>query len=463
MHHGNIFSGASFRSAILALVIFLVILLALGAVLYQSVTYAMQSELQWQIGEDVSLLETIFRDGGEAALLDDLKSLNSVSSAGSVAIGFFDATGAELGGNLAGPPGFMGWGTIRYEAGYPSPNGTYRLHAGQVGDNILVVGRNTRLIDETADRLVEALLIAGAVISVVTFVIGYLSSRVVFGKLETLVETLGQVSTGDTITRLPVSPANDQIDRISARINVHLDRLSTLTQTTKNTISAIAHDLRMPLNRAFLALQSIPARIGDKGEGDAVRLRSRVDEASGELSKLTEIFDTILNISKIQSASGQTGFEQLLADDLACEMVETFEPVLDGTSRHLSFEAEEGADLAISGDRRMLRQMLANLIENAATHCPEGATIVVAAQRSETGGVELEVRDDGPGIPEASRTDVLKPFHRLDSSRTTPGTGFGLALVNAIATRHGARITLSDNKPGLSVNIRFPPVPVSSA
>ena len=212
MHHGNIFSGASFRSAILALVIFLVILLALGAVLYQSVTYAMQSELQWQIGEDVSLLETIFRDGGEAALLDDLKSLNSVSSAGSVAIGFFDAAGTELGGNLAGPPGFMGWGTIRYEAGYPSPNGTYRLHAGQVGDNILVVGRNTRLIDETADRLVEALLIAGAVISVVTFVIGYLSSRVVFGKLETLVETLGQVSTGDTITRLPVSPANDQID-----------------------------------------------------------------------------------------------------------------------------------------------------------------------------------------------------------------------------------------------------------
>lgn len=461
MHHGNIFSGASFRSAIAALAIFLVILLALGVVLYQSVTYAMQSELQWQIGEDVNLLEAIYRDGGEAALLDDLKSLNSVSSAGSVAIGFFDASGTELGGNLAGPPGFMGWGTQTYEAGYPAPNGTYRLHAGTVGDNVLVVGRNTRLIDQTADRLIDALLIAGLVISAVTFIIGYLSSRVVFGKLETLVETLGQVSAGDTITRLPVSPANDQIDRISARINVHLDRLSLLTQTTKNTISAIAHDLRMPLNRAFLALQSIPGKID--GREDAARLRGRVDEASEELSKLTEIFDTILNISRIQSASGQSGFESLKADDLAREMVETFEPVLDGTGRHLSFEAEEDADLAISGDRRMLRQMLANLIENAATHCPEGAAIVVAARRAASGGVELSVRDDGPGIPEASRSDVLQPFYRLDSSRTTPGTGFGLALVNAVANRHGARIALSDNHPGLVVTVDFPPVPAQPA
>lgn len=114
--------------------------------------------------------------------------------------------------------------------------------------------------------------------------------------------------------------------------------------------------------------------------------------------------------------------------------------------------AEPG--LCVEGDRELLTQMLANLAENAIRHAGDGARIEIALS-GEPAGPVLAVADDGPGIPEAERANVLKRFYRLESSRTTPGSGLGLSLVAAIVDLHGATIALQDNRPGLRVVVRF--------
>jgi signal transduction histidine kinase len=106
--------------------------------------------------------------------------------------------------------------------------------------------------------------------------------------------------------------------------------------------------------------------------------------------------------------------------------------------------------VAITGDRQLLAQLFSNLVENALTHTPDGSTVSVAL-RATAGGFEAEVADNGPGIPAAEREKVLDRFYRLDRSRTTKGSGLGLALVKAIATLHGLNLRLEDRHPGLAV------------
>lgn len=450
MRPGSIVSGAAFKSAAFALSVFALALCFIGLSIFSIVEKAMFDELEAQITEETILFNEIYEKNGQAALIESIHKLQSHRLQRPKLLGWFDQDAGKLAGNLNIAPDFIGWSRLRVET--LSPGHDYYAYASRIDKTTIVVGRNLKMVDVVRETLLWVLLLGGVSAAVLSLLMGYLASRGVFAKLQTLAATLDRVSKGDTQVRLPLSKADDQIDRISRQLNLHLDRLSTLINSTRNTATSIAHDLRTPLNRAFLILQEAKqARVGSEELADLIQ------RAEDELTNVNQIFDTILRISRLETTTTQSGFDDISVDDLLAEMAETYQPVIEAADQALSYENTVGAAARVYGDRKMLRQMLANLIENASFHCPQGTSITLSARILKGASACIKVSDNGPGVPAEFRQRLLEPFYRLDASRNKPGSGLGLALVKAIALRHGARIELEDNEPGLRISIHFPP------
>lgn len=422
--------------------------------MYYVVKSAIFNELEAQITEEMVLFQAIYRNSGHDALVATVTRLELHHPAEPRLVGVFGEDAGKLAGNLNIAPDFLGWSKLSLRLVMSADPVGYYAYATRIDKTTIVVGRNLRLTEAVLQALIWMLLLAGVAVSVISLLIGYLSSRGVFIKLQNLAATLDLVSKGDTQVRLPISDSDDQIDRISRQINAHLERLSTLISSTRNTAKAIAHDLRTPLNRAFLLLQE--AKNHEAGSRQA--LTQLIERAEGELSNVGEIFDTILRIARIETSTNRTSFTTFPVGQLLPEMAETYQPVIEEAGQKLTCRPADSADSLVHGDKRMLRQLLANLLENASFHCPEGTEIVLSGKSSPEGRVCIEVSDNGPGIPAEYRQDVLEPFYRLDASRNLPGSGLGLALVKAIAIGHGADIRILDNHPGVRVSIRFPAI-----
>jgi signal transduction histidine kinase len=412
----------------------------------------MYDDLAYQITEELLLFQQIEQEGGKQALVAAIAQLDSPAAGSYRLLGLFDANGINLAGTTQIAPDFVGWKTVTLNALLPDKSGEYYSHVLPLKSSTLIIGRSTQFIKSVLHKLQRYMFIAGLAVLASTIVLGYTLSHRVNDKLGRMTRTLDAVSRGDMSARLDVGAGNDQIDRASRQINQHLEQLSSLMTNTRNTIQAIAHDVRTPLNRAFLQLQD---SLQDPALGEA--RQQQLEEAASELEGVTEIFDTVLRISKIAASHDNHNFTVFPAGPFLQEIAELFEPIAESGGQTLSCTIDEAA-ANIWGDRRMLRQMMVNLVENAICHCPPGAHIALAATVSSAGHARIEVRDDGPGVPANLTMRILEPFYRLDASRSRPGTGLGLALVKAIASRHQAQLILEDNLPGLRVSVTFPPV-----
>ena len=450
MHLDKIFAGAAFRSALLFLPAFLLVMVAAGAFIVNVSIATLHDELRDQIGEERTLFENIYQQDGLPELLAAIEALDRSSSTNQLRVGLFDATGSRLAGTIEALPDFTGWGTITGVPGVQDSDPSYYGIVAKLGDNTLIVSHTTRHIEATRLALMQALSIGGALVTLIALAIGFAVSHGTGTKLDAIAATLERVSHGETGVRLQVGQQNDQIDRISALINLHLERLSQLMELTRNTTIAIAHDLRSPLNRAFLSVQE--ALEEDVPDADKAR---HLELALTELEQMGAVFDTMLRIARISSTDDRTAFVSFEAARLVRELAETYEPVVAEAGQALSLEFDDAAEAPIFGDRKMIMQMLVNLIENASRYAGSGAHIRLGLS-ADADGTVLEVADDGPGIPPERREEMLQPFHRLNSGGHDQGTGLGLALVQAIAKRHSATLTLGDNTPGLRVTIRFP-------
>lgn len=445
----KILSGTAFKTALISIVVFLVILSAVGFGLYNVVKNAMYQELESQISEEIILFQDIANRGGQDALVAAIADLKAPLSNANAVVGLFGKDGIKLVGNADFAPDFVGWQSKNLDNLRSNPVGNFRLNAVPIDVGTIVVGRSTGFIDKILQTMISTLIMAFIIVATARILIGYATSKQSFERLAKIEKTLDLVSNGDMDARILIDGSNDQIERTSYEINKHLDHLRLLTLTNQNTISAIAHDLRTPLNRAYMLLQE--SIDGVKGKSVA-----KIEAASEEIANLTDIFDTTLRISKIRSGKSQEKFSTISMSALVEEIAETFTPVVEDAGDILIYNTVDQADLSIFGDHRMMGQLLVNLIENATNHCPKGTSITIDLRKDVAGQIILSVSDNGEGIPEEMHAAVLEPFQRLDSSRSTPGSGLGLALVAAIADRHNAEIKLLDNQPGLRVEIKFP-------
>ena len=267
-------------------------------------------------------------------------------------------------------------------------------------------------------------------------------------RMNEVLDTLSKVSGGDLTARIDPQRDRDDLDQLALRVDETVARLEVLMRQTREFSTNIAHDLKTPLARLRLRLErALTARKGD--DDIAEEIRNALEQADGIIA----IFDAFLRIARLEAGVSKAGFEPVDLAALACEVAETYAPVVEDSGRRLEVDAHGPA--VIQGDRVLLIQMLANLVENGMRHTPVGTVLTLVANRRELG-----LSDTGPGIPSGEFARVVQPMYRLEKNRSSDGSGMGLSLARTIAELHGAGLVLSDNAasgaPGLFVRAEFP-------
>lgn len=279
---------------------------------------------------------------------------------------------------------------------------------------------------------------------------GWLVARALLARIDEVTETSRTIMAGDMSRRVPVYGTGDELDRLSESLNAMLERIEQLMNGLREVSDNIAHDLKTPLNRLRNRVEAALRN------GDETDRREALEATIEEADDLIKTFNALLSIARLEAGAVRDTMGEVEVDALVADAVELYEPAAE--EQGVSLKTDVAAGLRVKGDRQLLGQALANLIDNAIKHgAPDGAARridVSAAHRGE--GVEIAVADNGPGIPEADRERVLKRFVRLEESRSRPGSGLGLSLVAAVARLHGGAVRLEDNEPGLKVALALP-------
>ncbi len=276
---------------------------------------------------------------------------------------------------------------------------------------------------------------------------GILMSRNMLRRIEAINRTSREIIAGDLHRRVPLTGADDELDRLARNLNDMLEQIENSVTAMRQVTDNIAHDLRSPLNRLRSRLE-VTLMSDQSVDGYKDSLEQTIEEVEG----LLETFNNLLEIAKAEAAGPVGEMEPVELSALAADMAELYQPV--GEDKSITVGCETEADIQIKGSRQLLSQALANLLDNALNYTPAGGNINVLVRRTEE-GPELIVADSGPGIPADKRDEVLRRFVRLEKSRNQPGSGLGLSLVKAVAQQHSAVLTLDDNLPGLRVSLRF--------
>jgi signal transduction histidine kinase len=278
-------------------------------------------------------------------------------------------------------------------------------------------------------------------------------------QINSLGRTLTAISRGDLAARVPVTGTGGDLDVVSRQINDTLTQLQSLFENVNQSSADIAHDLKTPIGRLRQRLEALRDSAGTMADN-----RASIDNALTEIDKIVSTFDGLLNITQIEAGVSRDRFRPVEINGLVESIVEAYEVVAEDAGMTLVLnETATRSPLLIDGDRDLIGQLLANLVENAIRHCPKATKITLSTAADPAGGCLLTVADTGLGIPESEHDRVFRRLYRLEKSRTSTGSGLGLALVKAIADLHKAKISLADNRPGLKVEVHFPPAEQLSA
>jgi signal transduction histidine kinase len=270
-------------------------------------------------------------------------------------------------------------------------------------------------------------------------------------RLDSINRTSGEIMAGDLSRRVPIGEAHDEFDALAENLNAMLERIERLMKGVREVTDSVAHDLRTPLNRLRNRLEATLRHL-DPASAETFEIEAAVSETDS----LITTFNALLLIA--EADAGVTRGEMAAIDlaSIAADMAELYAPLAE--EKDVSLDITPSGSTMIDGNRSLISQALANLVDNAIKYTPAGGKVTVTASGTPL-GIELRVADTGPGIPPAERARVVERFVRLEASRNSPGTGLGLSLVAAVARLHDAKFLLEDNQPGLRAIIRFPRYP----
>lgn len=358
-----------------------------------------------------------------------------------------DAAGKVLVANINDIAVASGWSTVAATALGVQTDYPYRVYAGTLHGDYLVVGLSNADLDDLAEIILtgfgwSALAVLIAAIGAGAWIAARLQRR-----LTEVTSTLHRVAGGDLSTRVTLSGRGDDLDLISGEINHTVGRLEALVDAMRQVSADIAHELRTPLNRLRIHIEQAAHNV-------ALSAPSEDDLAAAiaQSEAIDQTFSALLRIAQIEAGTRREKFAPVNLAALLGDLGDVYAEVAEDAGRTLLCDVEGAA--WVTGDKELLTQAFANLIENAIRHCPTG-TKITATVRAEGNRVTASVCDTGPGIPAEERELVLRRLYRLEKSRTTEGTGLGLSLVKAVADLHGADLALADATPGLRVDLQF--------
>ena len=446
----DIFQSSYIRLAGTVLGIVFITYLVAGFAAFSTVSANLEERVQANVKLQSLELQDIYEISGSDALANEVDARTHVSD--------FDDTilwlGSADGRKQAGWPletredlttGDYDGGMVGHDRG-----DRYHIAVLPLGDMKLIVGQSY----EESSAISEGILFVFLSATIVSVLLSagfalWLATRAQ-RRIHAIDATLRAVAGGDLDSRIAHGSTSDDLSRLSAKINQALDQLAATVAAIRQVSVDVAHDLKTPVNRLSIRLQSLRDALGDD-DG----LAGKADAALGDAKRIIQIFDAILRISQIEAGARRAKFQILPLADIAHTLVELYQAVAEDAGQTLVFTPAErdGTDL-ILGDRELLVQLFANLIENAIRYAGSGAHIELGLHLG-ADGVSMSVKDDGPGIPDGEHDRVLARFYRLDKARSSDGSGLGLSLVNAIARLHKAEFCLSDAAPGVRASVRF--------
>lgn len=320
-----------------------------------------------------------------------------------------------------------------------------------LSDYSLVIGYNTKNEKNLLDNMSRMVYLMTSILLLASFFGSFFMSRTIVHSTARISRTARRIVDGDFSERIRTNHNDsDELNRLAKDLNHMLDRIENLITSQRQVTNNIAHDLRSPLNRLRNRMEVALLDV----KTPCAELREVIASSIEDADNLLRTFNALLNIAQVESRA-RDDFEIINLTTICEDLAELYE-VLTEDGEH-QFTSDISDNLQLMGNRHLLAQAITNLLDNAVKYTPKGGTICLIAKIINK-DILISVTDNGHGIPSDKRNDVLKRFYRLDSARSTPGNGLGLALVSAVVNLHGGAIELQDNQPGLIVNLLLPNV-----
>ncbi len=453
---------STFRLAVIYLALFAASAITLLAYVYWNTAGFLARQTDEAVEVEIAGLAEQYRQGGLPLLVHTV--IQRSRDPGQSLYLVLDPAGRVLAGTLdARPqvePGPDGWFDFDYNRktldgvdikaararAFFLPEGFY-----------LLVGRDVQERREIESLITNALIWAIGLTVALGLVGGLFMSRNMLARVDDINRSSRDIMEGDLSQRLPIAGTGDELDQLGRNLNAMLDQIEALMIGMRQVTDNIAHDLRSPLNRLRNRLEVTLMQ-----EASADDYKQALEKTIAEADHLLGTFNALLMIARAEAGSLRDSMTWVDLSATMRDVADLYEPVAEEHDLSIAIEVPDG--LQIWGNRELLSQALANLLDNAIKHgMPQSddteRSIVVAAASDPDRpgrGILLSVADRGIGIPEGERKHVLERFVRLEASRNTPGSGLGLSLVAAVARLHGGTVELRHNNPGLNVTLSLP-------
>lgn len=448
--------SAGFRFAVLFAALFATAFVALVAMLWWATAGALVRQADAAIRADAIALAERYRDAGRPGLIEAIEERLAVDVQNeSIYMLVETDSHRRLAGNLdrrpePQPPDATWWRTRVLHDGVQAEA---RLHLVNLPGMELLIGRDETERQQLQRLLTEGVIWASSAVIVFAIAGAWLLRMVLQYRMRPAFATISAIAGGDLTSRVLLSGRGDEFDQLAQTMNRMLDRIGTLMEGVRGVSDAIAHDLRTPIARARAKLEEALDTASDEGS-----LRAAVEQGIADLDNISRIFQALLRIAEAEAGARRAAFARFDLSPVLADAAEIYEAMAEARGQRLVTDLPPRLELV--GDRDLLLQAVANLLDNAIKFAPPDGEVTLSA-RIDRGALEIAVSDDGPGLTAEDRAHAGERFFRADKARGTPGSGLGLSLVQAVAHLHGGTLRLEDarpgtNRPGLRAGLRLP-------
>jgi len=447
------FKSSAFRITLVYVLLFgLSVSIILGFVYWSTIVYKTR-QTDDGINAEITSLSTVYARRGYPGLLTVLSERIEQQRPGDSTLYLLtDANFRPLVGNINRWPSIAydkeGWLDFKLDDTQDKTGKEFsaRARTFEVENRFnLLVGQGMKDLT-TLKALVGRALIGGLLLTLALGLIGgYMLRQTLRSRLSSINQISRKIMLGDLRKRIDTRGTGDEFDELATNLNSMLDQIEHGMEGVRRVSDNIAHDLKTPLARLKNRVEELKIRIAGNIEQEAA-----VDQIIHEADGLLATFNALLRIARIEYSEQRKDFKAVDINSILYDLQELYEPLIEEKGQSLVVEITK--PMIIPADRDMLFQAFANLLDNAIKYTPEQGAIAIKSFK-EGRKWHIEISDNGPGIPTEEHEKVVQRFYRLDQSRTTPGSGLGLALVFAVLKVHQLTLSFADNDPGLKVRI----------
>ena len=447
----SLWRSAGLRLAMVYALLFAVSALALVVFLWLATAGLLDRQVEAAIRADAQGLSEQWQGGGIEGLQTTIEDRLAEDVDDDAIYLLVDKDMHPLAGNLTGWPAAVTATEIPYDlmvsrAGRTSMARVQRFDLPDGSQ--LLIGRDVKTPASLRALLTSALLWSLVLLALLGSVGGLVMQRLFHRMIARISVTAMAIAQGDLGQRVRVTGRGDEFDRLAETINDMLDRIGRLMDGVREVSNSIAHDLRTPITRARTRLEDAAEHAASPAD-----LRAALCRAVTDLDGVTSVFDALLRIAEIEAGTRRSAFADIDLAPVLAELAELYTAPAEERGLTLVFKAPDS--LPIHGDRDLVGQAVVNLLDNALKFSPPNGVVHLRADRSPS-SVTMTIQDAGPGIPPRDRGRATERFFRGEQARQTPGSGLGLALVEAVAQLHGGMLTLEDAAPGLRAVLTLP-------